>query len=393
VTTPVARPYAITAYAAACALGATTAEVVTGLRAGRSGLVRLGRDDGLPFETWFGALPSEPVEPAPPLGPWDARQARVALHVVAEVEDAVRRAVARWGSHRVGLVLGTTTGGVSETEDVFAAYVRDGRFPPGFDFVRRHAQHAAGEVVAARLGLAGPRVASVSACSSSTKAFGTARRWLDAGVVDAVLVAGVDTRCRMTLLGFHALEVLSSERCTPFGAGRRGINLGEGAGFVLVERDGDARGWLRAVGETSDAFHLTQPRPDGAGVHDAMAAALAASGLRPEQVDLVNPHATGTPYNDAAEARALAALLPHRPPVVATKGYTGHTLGACGAIEAVMCLVSLEQGWAPAALTGPLDPDCDVAVPTAPIEGRFRVALNVSAAFAGHNAAVVLEGA
>src|SRR5690606_19023992 len=133
---------------------------------------------------------------------------------------------------------------------------------------------------------------------------------------------------------------------------------------------------------------------DGAGVKAAMAHAIAASGLAPEDVDLVNPHATGTPYNDAAEARALAELLPHRPPIVATKGATGHTLGASGALEVVMCLVSLEQGWAPGVRTGPvLDPAFDLWVPREPVVRRLRTALDVSAAFAGHNCAVLLEAA
>lgn len=386
--------YAITAHAMASALGRTTDEVVAELRAGRSGLSPWGSAQGLPFETWFGHVPGDLDALPASLAAFESRQARLTLHVLRQIEAPVRAAVARWGADRVAVLLGTTTGGVSETEARHAAFVAHGHFPDGYQMARQHVQHAAADMAAAWLGVKGPVMAQATACSSSTKVFGTARRLLDAGVVDAVVAGGVDTHCQMTLLGFHGMEVTTHERCRPFAEGRTGINLGEGGAWVLVERQGEALAWLRGVGESSDAFHMTQPDPDGAGVLAAMSQAIAASGCEAGDVDLVHPHATGTAYNDLSEAKAIAACLPHRPLVIATKGYTGHTLGAAGALGVSTSLVCLSQGWAPASLTTwPLEPGIDLHLEPQTVHRAFQRALVVSAAFAGHNAAVLLEAA
>lgn len=386
------RAWPITAYGLACALGANTADALAALRAGRSGLVPVGETEGLPFTSWFGAVPGTLAPLPPALSAWDTRHARLVAHGVGEVREAIDRALVRWGPLRVGVVVGTTTGGMADTEARFPGWKAEGRFVDGYDMQRQHAQLATAELIAELVGARGPRMSQSSACSSSNKVFGTARRLLDLDVCDAVIVGGVDSWCRFTMLGFRSLEVLSSERCAPFSAARTGINLGEAAALLLIEREGHARALLRGVGETSDAHHMTQPHPEGAGLAASMREALLRSGLEPDDIDLVNAHATGTLYNDAAEAKALDAVLPHRPPVLATKGYTGHTLGACGGVEAIFCVASLEGGWAPATLTvAPQDPEIGLDVRTAPFTGRFRHALSTTAAFAGHNAAIVLE--
>ncbi|MCB9665116.1 MAG: beta-ketoacyl-[acyl-carrier-protein] synthase II [Alphaproteobacteria bacterium] len=391
----IVRPYPVTAWTVACALGADTAAVRETLRAGRSGLQPVGEARGLPFDTWFGALPVEDLPALPAaLAERDTLQARMAAHLTSGILAAARGAVARWGADRVGVILGTTTGGIADTEARYPDWTPEAGFPDGYDLARQHAMQATSEVVGALVGATGPRWAQSSACSSSTKVFGSARRLLDLGVVDAVLVGGIDTWCRFTQLGFRSLEVLSSRRCAPFAADRDGINLGEGGALVLLERQGEARAWLHGVGETSDAHHMTQPHPEGAGLGAAIRRAVLASGISARDVDLVQAHATGTPLNDRAESLAIARELPHGPLVVGTKGYTGHTLGACGAVEAALCLLALEEGWCPGTLTrAPLDPELAVRVSPDPVTQRFRYALNLSAAFAGHNGAVLLEAA
>jgi 3-oxoacyl-[acyl-carrier-protein] synthase-1 len=384
-------PYPITALALRTALGDTEDDHVRALWGDESGVAQ--RSDGL----WYGALRTTPLPALPPaLAAHDTRQARLCAALVGDLSDAVAAAIARWGAGRVGVALGTTTGGIADTEAAWPHWRDHGVYPDGAAFpdwlLNRHELHLTADVVAALTGAAGPSIVQSSACASSAKVLGTARRWLDAGVVDAVITGGVDTACRFTTLGFGGLGILSARPTRPFAADRDGINLGEGGALLLVERTGAPRAWLHGVGETSDAWHPTQPRPDGSGLADAIRAAL--RGLDPTHVDLVNAHATGTPANDEAEARALADVLPHGPWVVATKPLTGHTLGAAGAIEAALTVLCLEQGLVPATAVGQPDPALPaVRVAAAPTAARLRLAVSTSAAFGGHNAAVALGAA
>ncbi len=392
-------PLSITACALACALGDHEHDVRASLRAGRSGLVRWGADQGLPFSTWFGAIPDHDggaQRPVPAfLRDHDSRQARIAHAALAPLQDAVDDAKARYGADRIAVVIGTTTGGMGDTETRVEALRAHGGFDDGWSLRRQHNAHATADGIAALLGVAGPVFVQSSACSSSAKVLGTAQRLVAIGVVDAAIVGGIDTACRYTLLGFHGLGILSEHRCRPLSAAREGINLGEAAALMVVERDdtpATPRAWMLGVGETSDAFHATQPRPDGSGLAAAIREGLAIGGMAADEVDLVNAHATGTPLNDAAECAALADVLPHHPPIVGTKGWTGHTLGAAGAVEAVLSVMALEDQWSPGTLTEgpPLAEGAGLDLPREPVAGPFECVVSTSAAFAGHNAAVVL---
>jgi 3-oxoacyl-[acyl-carrier-protein] synthase-1 len=385
------RPYPITALASASALGADDDSAMAALRAGRSALSEHGADMGLPFTTWTGLVPTE-LAPIPDrFAARDTRQARLLWHLLRDMHEPLAAARARWGAGRIGIALGTTTGGVHATEKAVAGW--PDHTPPQDFIVQRHNLHMTGNLAGELAGIEGPALIQSSACSSSSKVFGSARRMLDLGLVDAVLVGGIDSHARFTLLGFHGLGILSSSKCRPLSEDREGINIGEGGALLLLEREGPAKAWLRGVGETSDAHHMTQPHPEGAGLSAAIEDALAQAGLPADAVDLVNAHATGTRLNDATEAKALTRSLPHAPYVAATKGYTGHTLGACGGIELAMCVRALQEGWAPGTHTeGPWAAEASqLNLSTAPVTRDFRVALNVSAAFAGHNAAVLLE--
>ncbi len=385
-------PCPVTAYALSNALGATTAEVLAALSQGRSGLVRCRWE--LPFETACGEVPGDlPAIPAS-WSRYDSRLARLSLRTLDELAPAVSAATSRWGRARIAVILGTSTGGIRETELAFEAHRRTGALPASFDFERQHAFHGLVELAKLRFGLEGPGYIVSTACSSSGKVLSAGRRLLDAGLADAVLVGGADSLCQTTLRGFHSLEVLSSRPCRPFCAERDGTTIGEGAAFLLLERQGEARALLLGVGESCDAHHMSHPHPEGLGAEAAMAGALAQAGLSPSEVSHVNAHGTATPLNDAAESKAIARLLGPKVPVVSTKGYTGHMLGAAGATEAVFSVVALEQGWIPGNLGAePLDPAVQINVVLARQELRLQTVLSNSFAFGGNNVSVLFGAA
>lgn len=374
----------MTAYALCNALGATTAQVVESLRQGRSGLKACQLD--VPFETCAGAVPGPLDPPEASLKAYDTRLLRITLRCLDELAKNLEAARRRWGSDRVAIILGTSTAGIEATERAWGIRKRTGQLPQGYDWIRQHACGALLAAVRARTGLVGPGFIVSTACSSSAKAFASAKRMIDAGLCDAALVGGVDSLCQTTLRGFHALEVLAKEPCRPFSAHRKGISIGEGCALALLERGGDAKAELLAAGETSDAHHMTAPHPQGAGAKAAMEEALARAGLQASEVDHVDAHGTGTVLNDAAEGRALRELFGDGVPIISTKGYTGHMLGAAGATEAVFSVLAIEQGFIPASLgAAPVDPDLGLWVPVQPLERRCRVVLSNSFAFGGSN--------
>jgi len=391
------RAYPITAFSLCCGLGQTTAEAVATLRAGHRGLREVPFE--VPFETVTGTLPTEPPPLPEPLRGQDSRTARLAALAFREIAPAVEAARERWGADRLGLVLGTSTGGIDRTEAFHfdwygAGAARPSTPPPGYDYHRQHCFHAFGDTLAALSGIEGPRYVVSTACSSSAKVFASAQRLLDLDLVDAVLVGGADGLCHTTVRGFHSLGVMARQPCRPFGAERPGMNVGEGAGLLLLERKGPPRAWLRGVGESSDAYHMSSPDPEGRGALRAMRQALDQAGVAPQDVGYVNAHGTGTRYNDAAEAKALQALFTDPVPVVSTKAYTGHTLGACGAIEAIFAIVALEEGWIPQAVgSEPRDEDIELLLPREVLERPLRYALSNAFAFGGSNCSVLFERA
>lgn len=378
----------ITAHAVCNALGARSEDVIESLSSGRSGLTphRHGTGEGL-----AGVLGWDPEPLGGSLKDHDTRQARLAAHGAALLAEPVGKACRRWGAHRVAVIVGTSTGGIASTEQAYAHARAHGQLPPDWDLQRKHAMQATVDVLQFVTGARGPGFAVSTACSSSAKALGSAQRLVRAGIVDAVVVAGVDTLCETTLRGFASLEVLSPEACRPFSSDRRGINIGEGAALLLLERAGDAGVALLSVGESSDAHHVSAPHPEGLGAVLAMQRALEQAGLEPERIGHVNAHATGTPLNDVAEARAIRDVFGGRVPVVATKGYTGHLLGAAGATEAVFAAVSVAQGWLPASLgSDPIDPELGIDIVSERVELESDHVISNSLAFGGSNVAVLL---
>jgi 3-oxoacyl-[acyl-carrier-protein] synthase-1 len=259
--------------------------------------------------------------------------------------DAVLAARERWGAHRVAVLLGTSTAGLLETELGYRRREPDGALPDDVRYRDQQNTYSVGAFVTRAFDLRGPSWVVSTACSSSAKVFASAARLIAAGLVDAAIVGGVDSLCLTTLYGFNSLELLSSEVCRPWDAQRRGLSIGEGAAFALLERETTApQGWLLGVGESNDGYHMSTPHPEGAGAIAAMRAALADAALGPGDIGYINLHGTATPSNDAAEDRAVGSVFGPQTPCSSTKGATGHTLGAAGGVEAAICLLALRDG-------------------------------------------------
>jgi 3-oxoacyl-[acyl-carrier-protein] synthase-1 len=316
------------------------------------------------LETHVGEIAAVDEQVLPPdLARFDCRNNRAAeLGLLQDgFVEAVREAAARYGLARIGVFIGTSTAGILQTELAYRRRDANGALPPDFDYRRTHNAFSVAEYTRARLGLQGPCAAISTACSSSAKAFASAARMIDAGIVDAAVVGGVDTLCLTTLYGFNSLELLSRDPCRPYDAGRDGISLGEAAAFALLERaparPRDDAIYLLGAGESCDAHHMSAPHPEGLGAQRAMEGALASAGLRPSDIDYLNLHGTATRANDLAEDKAIVALFGRGVPCSSTKGMTGHALGAAGATEALVSMFAIEAGFVPgSAGTRILDP-------------------------------------
>jgi len=309
---------------------------------------------------------------------------------------AVEAAIARHGRRRVGVFLGTSTAGILQTE---LAYRRrdpvSGALPDDFIYATTHNTYSVAGFVREYFQLEGPAMVVSTACSSSAKVFGSAARMIEAGLIDAAVVGGVDSLCLTTLYGFNSLELLAPEPCRPFDVERQGLSIGEAAAFVLLERPADDLAadavLLLGVGESSDAHHMSSPHPDGLGARMAMAAALQSAGLQASDIDYINLHGTATPGNDAAEGKAVAALFGDRTPGSSTKGATGHTLGAAGGLEAIICAIALQRGFLPGGCnTRQLDPAIPIRYLTANADIAPRRVLSNSFGFGGTNCSLVL---
>ncbi len=396
---PAVPPLALTHCTVTTALGCGLHDTLRGLREARSGLRRQGFDL-FDLPAWLGQVDGLDAVALPPgLQRFDCRNNRLAERALLQdgFADAVQATVHRVGSARLGVFIGTSTSGIHSTELAYRHRDADGALPDGLDYGATHSQHAPTAYLRARFGLDGPGWAVSSACSSSAKVFGSAQRMIASGLIDAALVGGVDSLCLTTLYGFHALQLLSPNPCRPFDAQRDGLSIGEGAAFALLERSGDADTvQLLGVGESSDAHHMSAPHPEGLGAQLAMRAALLQADLEPSAIDYINLHGTATPSNDQAEARAVHALFGDSTPCSSTKGATGHTLGAAGAVEAVFCALALRAGFLPGS-PGTLQPAPEFALDYC-VQPRARAplrALSNSFGFGGTNCSLLfgIDGA
>jgi len=317
---------------------------------------------------------------------------------------AARDAASECGAlEETGIAVATTVGGLSEVQPLIATHPREYYRAKGFSTVSSYPRGHVADAIASDLGLSGPRLGLNVACASGAVAIALAARMILNGTAPVMLAGGADAICPFTLGGFHSLQALDPEPCRPFDKNRKGLNLGEGAAILALEdleraRLRGARIWavLRGWGMTNDAFHLTAPHETGAGVAACIRRALEMAGASPGDIGYVNAHGTGTDANDVSEAKAYTAAFAARSrpvPVSSTKSYIGHSLGAAGAVEAVITMLSLESGtlFPTLRLTDPVE---STGVDWLRGETRpqpMRLAMSVSAGFGGSNAALVLE--
>lgn len=384
-------PLAITAYTATSALGLGLDSHLDALRLQRSGL-RFNDFSHAPLSCWIGrvdglehaALPTAYAE-------WDCRNNRLAWLGLNQDDFLVKVTAARerYGATRVALLLGTSTASIGASEEGYRR-LENGRLPADLHRTAIHTPHSLTAFVARALEIGGPCLTISTACSSSAKVFASAERLIRLGLVDAAIVGGVDSLCESTLFGFNSLELVSPEPCRPFDAARRGISIGEAAGFALLERlESQPHTLLRLVGcgESSDAHHMSTPDPEGAGAEMALRDIFDRTGLDASQVGYINLHGTASQKNDAMEARLVARLFPEGTRVSSTKGLTGHTLGAAGMLEAAITLLALREGFVPgnAGAVQP-DPACSAHFAWHNETRPLRVALSHSFGFGGSNA-------
>ncbi len=392
-------PLTLSSFTATSALGCGLAPTLAALRAGRGALAPCAFET-VTLDSCVGEVAGvdEVALPEGLTAQFDCRNNRLAWLGLNQdgFAQAVERAASRYGRARLGIFLGTSTSGILDTE---LAYRRrdpvSGALPADFRYSGAHNTFSLAAFVRRALHLSGPAVVISSACSSSAKAFASARRAIAAGVIDAALVGGVDSLCLTTLYGFHSLQLVSRAPCRPFDVARDGISIGEAAAFVLLEpaaASPAANGvQLLGTGESSDAYHMSSPPPDGRGARAAMQAALSDAGLSPQDIDYINFHGTGTASNDEAEARAVADVLGATVPGSSTKGATGHTLGAAGALEAVICALALQDGLMPGGVnTAQVDPTLPVHYLRANRSGPLLRVMSNSFGFGGSNCSLIL---
>ena len=374
----------------------------------RPGLTRCSLDD-VPVPTWVGVVAGLDPHPsgersgpasvpplAGPLAAFDCRNNRLA-HLALSQDDfdaEVQAAVDHHGPARIGLFLGTSTAGIRHSEHCYRLHFerQTPDLGPDLRFDTTLSNFSLAAFVRRRLGLRGPAVVIATACSSGAKAFAAAHRSLVAGVCDAAVVGAVDTLCATTLMGFSSLGLLAEQPCRPWGLDRTGISIGEAAGFALISLEPTAAGriGLLGYGESSDAHHMTAPHPTGLGARLAMQAALSSAGLRSEQIDYISLHGTGTPANDRSEDLAISQLFGDRVIASSTKGWTGHTLGASGAVEAALSMLCLEHGLVPGTLnTDTVDPDLTLRPQLRTDAKPIRYLLSNAFGFGGNNCSLV----
>ncbi|HWU97905.1 MAG TPA: beta-ketoacyl-ACP synthase [Oxalicibacterium sp.] len=325
-----------------------------------------------------------------------SRNNQLALVALQQIRPAVDAAMARYGADRVGVIIGTSTSGISGTETALRQHAADKTLPDDFHYGQQEMGSPA-TMLAIELGVGGPSYVHSSACSSSAKAMASAARLLNMGLCDAVICGGVDSMCAFTVAGFSALESVSTKQCNPLSANRNGINIGEGAALFLMTREPSAvalRGW----GESSDGHHMSAPDPAGGGARLSITQALQRAGIDAAQIDYINMHGTATVQNDAMESRVIDDLFGSQVPVSSTKPFTGHTLGAAAAIEAAMCWLAMQDdnadGMVPPHLwdgeSDPALPTLNAVKPGTRLGRPLQWALSNSFAFGGSNATLIL---
>lgn len=385
----------ITAFTASTAAGIGNQALLESLKAKQTGLSPCTFLDIKGIQAYTGEINNlSSIKLPDTLLPFTCRNnqlAELALNqdnFIEKIEDLKNRT----NKTRIGVFMGTSTSGIEQTEQAYKKSYLSEHLPDWYHYAETQNLYSLADFVCNRLKLAGVSQVISTACSSSAKVFASASRAIDAGLCDAAIVGGVDTLCLTTLFGFNALQLVDSDICRPCDTNRAGLSIGEGAGFAILEQpNGNSPFCLSGFGETSDAYHMSSPHPKGAGAALAMNYALTMADIKANEVDYINLHGTGTPTNDKAECLAIAKIF-RDTPVSSTKGWTGHTLGAAGIIEAIISLLTLSTQHLPANLNlKELDPNIKVNVLQESIQTSVNKVLSNSFGFGGSNASLLFE--
>jgi 3-oxoacyl-[acyl-carrier-protein] synthase-1 len=392
------QPLLIKTFTTTTALGRGLNDTLSALRAQHSGL-QARTWETVDLSTCLGEVEGlDAVALRADVQTFDCRNNRLAQLALEQdgFMQSVQTAAARYGRQRIGVFLGSSTSGILSSEQAYRQ--RDpvsGALPASHSYRHTHNMFSVADFVRQYADLQGPAYVVSTACSSSAKVFGIAQRMIGCGLIDAAVVGGVDSLCLTTLYGFNSLQLVSSRPCMPFDAQRDGISIGEGAAFALLERADQARAGdilLSGVGESSDAHHMSSPHPEGRGARMAMQAALDMAGLQPQSIGYINLHGTATPSNDAAEDMGVTAVFGTHTPCSSTKGHTGHTLGAAGAVEAVICALALRHDFLPGGVgTRTPDPRLHCHYLLANQERAITHALSNSFGFGGSNCSLLFS--
>ncbi len=398
---------AVTGMGIICSIGRNKEEVWRSIRESRAAIGKLTRFPGETFPTDIAAEVEEDVAPLLPIGGRDAKRlSRTDLRAViaagealAQADEGAARSVAR---ERTIVSTGTSTGGLLEGESYYFRRLVQGRRRAPASRVLQQPTSAPSDAVARAFALGGGVVSNATACASAGAAVGMAADYLRSHHVDAALAGGSDALCRLTYSGFNVLQAVDPEPCAPFSSGRKGITLGEGAAYLMLERwdDAVARGAtilaeLCGYGASCDAHHPTAPAEDGRGAEAAMRGALAEGAIDASAIDYINAHGTGTLLNDSAETRAIVAAVGDSKPVSSSKSFFGHTLGASGGVEAVITVLALLDQLAPPTLRlSEAAADCTLDyVPHTPRPMPIVNALSNTFGFGGSNVSLLFRRA
>lgn len=386
------KPLRISHYTLTSALGPGKARHIAGLRAHRTGLCQTPFETCL-LDTWTGQVAGLDSPLPDELAGWECRNNRLAFLALGQdgFLEAAQDLTKCYGADRVGVFLGTSTSGIHQSELAYRAVNREAKtLPDWLNVGKTQNIYSCAGFLCELLGLDGVASVISTACSSSAKVYASAYRAMQSGLCDAAIVGGVDSLCLTTLYGFNSLQLLSTDICRPADQARNGISIGEAAGFAIVEASGKSGLALLGYGENSDAYHMSTPDPEGRGAGAAMEDALRRANLKPTDISYINLHGTGTPANDLAEDKAVTALFGSITPCSSTKGWTGHTLGAAGIIEASICLLAIEHGFLPRSLnTRVLDPQLQAGILMESRNAPVQRVLSNSFGFGGSNASLV----
>lgn len=381
-------------YQSTCAAGANINALRTAIDSQTSGLRKNDIAD-CDIDTVIGRVSGvEDID----LGEWQSRNNALASlgYQQGTIDQQVQTLKERFSPARLGVIMGSSTASIDRTEQAYQFLDDDNQLRSDFRQKSVHNPHSPGLFVAHLTGITGPAITVNTACSSSAKVFASGARWLQQGIVDAVLVGGVDTLCLSVMYGFHSLQLVSTQACRPFDQNRDGINLGEAAGYAILMRDEDCDAgtniMLTGYGESSDAHHMSHPHPEGVGARHSMQQALDMARLQHKDIDYINLHGTASRANDLIEGKLVGTMFPKSTQVSSTKAWMGHTLGAAGITESLLAVDALQRNIVPGNMNlEQLDEQLDLSIQSNNLEKPLRHVMSNSFGFGGNNCSLVFS--